>query len=526
MLEKTYEIFKNKQLHQDQNRIISQLKFGYLLSKENDGKYDILLQTAEKHIQQSLAKNNLKSSDLVAEVENILQPLSKLAKSYEMLCVAHAHIDMNWQWGYDETVMTVIDTMETMLQILKEYPEYKFSQSQASVYKILEDYRPDLVDEIKYYIKQGRWEVSASTWVEADKNMPSGESLARQTLYAKSYLSKLLDIDLNKLDLDFEPDTFGHSEFIPEILVNSGVKYYYHCRGEESLNYLYRWIAPSGAEILTYREPNFYNATIDSDIGLTVPEIARITKNKSVLKVYGVGDHGGGPTRRDIERIIDMNTWPIYPKLRFSTYKEYFTIVSKNIEKLPKLKGERNFLCDGCLTSQSKIKEGNRKCEKMLYAVESFSNISSQLTDNQYNTKSLSNAWQKVLFNQFHDILTGSCTAEAKHHALGLYQEAMATIKSTQKVVLKNIGAKIDTSKFLVENDPNADISYGAGAGHMQSGSHSGKTRIYNVFNPLTYELKKICDITVWDYEGDFNRILVKDENDRSFYIRYKNEYW
>lgn len=528
MLEQTYEIFKNKQLHQNQDRIISQLKFGYLLSKENDGKYDKLLQTAEKHIQHSFTKNNLTSSDLVTEVESILQPLSQLAKSYEILCVAHAHIDMNWQWGYDETVMTVIDTMQTMLQILKEYPEYKFSQSQAAVYKILADYRQDLIDEIKHYIKQGRWEVSASTWVEADKNMPTGESLARQLLYAKSYLSKLLDIDPNKLDLDFEPDTFGHSEFIPEILVNSGVKYYYHCRGEESLYYLYRWIAPSGAEILTYREPNFYNATIDSDVGLTVPEIARVTKSKSVLKVYGVGDHGGGPTRRDIERIMDMNTWPIYPKLRFSTYKEYFTIVAKNIEKLPKLKGERNFLCDGCFTSQSKIKEGNRKCEKMLNAVESFSNISYQLTNNKYDTKSLNDAWQKVLFNQFHDIITGSCSAESKHHALSLYQEAMAIIKSNQKVVLKNIGDKIDTSKFSVEKSTNADISYGAGSGHIQSGYHSGKTRIYNIFNPLTYELKKLCNIMVWDYEGDFNRILVKDENNKplNFQVGETSHYW
>jgi alpha-mannosidase len=156
---------------------------------------------------------------------------------------------MNWMWRFDETVAATLDTFRTMLNLMEEYPEFKFSQSQASVYKIVEEFDPDMLEEIKKRIKEGRWEVTASTWVESDKNMPNGESLVRHILYTKRYLSELLGVDPGTLNIDFEPDTFGHNLNVPEILARGGVKYYYHCRGYDGHD-IYRWKSPSGSSVI------------------------------------------------------------------------------------------------------------------------------------------------------------------------------------------------------------------------------------------------------------------------------------
>lgn len=159
---------------------------------------------------------------------------------------------------------------------MEEYPGFTFSQSQASVYRIVEEYAPELLKEIRARVKEGRWEVTASTWVENDKNMPAGEAMARHLLYTKRYLSELLDISMDSLNLDFEPDTFGHSRNMPEILQKGGVSRYYHCRGYDG-EFLYRFKGISDAEVLAYREPYWYNAAICYDMCCILPEFCRAT---------------------------------------------------------------------------------------------------------------------------------------------------------------------------------------------------------------------------------------------------------
>ena len=131
------------------------------------------------------------TQDAACRAEEMIAPLSPQAKRTSVICAAHAHIDMNWMWRWDETVAVTLDTFRTMLDLMEEYPDFKFSQSQASVYQIVETYAPEMLEEIRQRVQEGRWEVTASTWVEADKNMPSGESLARHLLYTRRYLSEL-----------------------------------------------------------------------------------------------------------------------------------------------------------------------------------------------------------------------------------------------------------------------------------------------------------------------------------------------
>ena len=136
----------------------------------------------------------------------------------------------------------------------------------------------------------------------------------RHILYTKRYLSRLLDISPDSIKIDFEPDTFGHNANVPEILQNGGVDYYYHCRAHDQY-FLYNWESPSGKRVLVFRDPRWYNGTVEYDSFVTDPLFCHEHGVDVNLFVYGVGDHGGGPTRRDVERIIDMSSWPLYPTI-------------------------------------------------------------------------------------------------------------------------------------------------------------------------------------------------------------------
>ena len=233
-------------------RIIAELGYLLELSRTQDCRLDERLLPQVERLLEIHAREGAIGREDALTVEQALADLGPAAKAYEVTCAAHAHIDMNWMWGFQETAALTVDTFRTMLELMERYPDFTFSQSQASVYHILETYHPAMLEEIRRRVREGRWEVTASSWVENDKNLSGGEAMARHLLYTRQYLSELLDIPQDKIQLDFEPDTFGHCENLPEILHQGGIRYYYHCRGAEG-PCLYRWRAPSGAEVLAYR---------------------------------------------------------------------------------------------------------------------------------------------------------------------------------------------------------------------------------------------------------------------------------
>ena len=519
-----FDMAKCPGLTRTQDRILAEVKFAYLLT-QHTGKDGEL---AEKAAAAACAgfEKGCTGEALLAEVEGILMPLSAAAKEYKVICPAHAHIDMNWQWAYDETVTTTIDTFKTMLDILDEYPEYKFSQSQASVYEIVEEYAPEMLEKIKKYVKEGRWEVTASTWVEADKNMPTGESFARHTLYTKEYLCSMFGLEPDYLNIDFEPDTFGHSANIPEISAKSGVKYYYHCRGNDGGDYLYRWRSPSGAELMVYREPFFYNSDIGTYMADSIIDLSVKTGSKTLLKVYGVGDHGGGPTRKDVERILEMNKWPVFPTIVCGTFHEYFAEMEKIRDTLPVLEEEINFICDGCYSSQSRITAGNINGERDLKQAEAISAFSSVFAGGNSMKETYKKAWKRILFNQFHDILTGSGKIMTREYACGQYQKVQAAVKSGRKLSMQNICANINTSEVDAP-DCSDNRSGGAGSGSTQPENGRGLVRFYHAFNASSVDFFGNVEVVVWDYQGKIDCLKFKtDKSECRSQIIEKGGYW
>jgi len=473
------------------------------------------------------------------EVERSLQELSARAKQFSMVLVSHAHIDMNWMWGYHETTAITLETFRTMLDLMQEYPRFTFSQSQASVYRIVERHAPAMLEEIRQRVQEGRWEVTASTWVETDKNMPCGESLARHLLYSKRYLKRLFGLEFDDLQLDYEPDTFGHSRNVPQILTKGGVQYYYHCRGYDG-HAIYRWQAPAGSEILVYREPTWYNADIPWDVALHVPAFCREHGLDSMLKVYGVGDHGGGPTRRDIERIIDMDDWPVYPRMEFGSYHGYFRQLEKGRDSFPVVDNELNFVFTGCYTSQSRIKQANAVGERTLYDAEVLSCMAAALVPSVpagLNSGILAEGWEHVLFNQFHDILPGSGTAETREHAMGLFQETMAIANTQRTAAMRSISQHIDGAAWFCGDDVRESRAEGAGVGFgvpafvpSQTSRGAGSPRVFQVFNSTAAARREPVEFVVWDWEYDADSMEFRDYRNEpvqhQFADQGRNHYW
>ena len=503
-------------------RLSAELGYCYKLTEEDSDGRALVLETADRLGRLAEEPCALTREHLLAAEER-LRPLAGRAKSLKLLFVAHAHIDMNWMWGYQETVSITLETFRTVLRLMEQYPQFIFSQSQASCYEIVEKYDPVLWEGIRRRIREGRWEVTASTWTECDKNMPDAESLARHFLYTNQYLRDVWGIPDGAVRLEFQPDTFGHTRATPDLLRKAGGKYYYHCRGRKPGPHLYRWRGTTGETVLVYQDAYWYNTSttenvVCADSILPVPDFCRENGVPISMRVYGVGDHGGGPTRREIEAILQLGTFPLGPTVEFGTFQGFFEAVEPFQEIFPVHEGELNFVFSGCYSAQSKIKMANRLAENTLYGAEAlsvFSHVFAEGTDygNRYET-----AWRNILFNQFHDILPGSCVGDSRDRALGTFQEAMAAASAGSSLAMNELAAAIDTSGLGGADTPESD-SEGAGVGFIGEMHNDrsvypdryrpapaerggGMTRIVHVFNPSSLDRTEVTEFTVWDYPG------------------------
>jgi len=465
----------------------------------------------------SLAGEISQIESAVQAAEAILAPLAATAKSYKIHLAGHAHIDMNWCWSWPETVAIVNDSFTTVLKLLEEFPEFHFTQSQASIYAIVEKYRPEMLPRIARYVKEGRWEVAASHWVENDKNMSGSESLARHLLYTRDYMRKLFGLRPEDVPIDWCPDTFGHPATMPSYLVQGGVRYaYLHRPGNETSRKpcAFWWKAPDGAKILVRNDMRAgYNGTINPENLLNcIRTMVKEVGLSVTMYVYGVGDHGGGPTRRDLLRGRDMATWPIFPEIKFSRAKTFFEELEKVADKLPVLEEELNFEVTGCCTSQTLIKKINRFGENRLVDMELVTALSWAIWGRPAPADHLEECWRNVLFSHFHDILPGSGVLDTRTYAHGLFQQVMASTSILETETLRHFAAKVDTSSYVGDKEeplPASRVSSGVGSGGgidasngaISSAERSGGqgNRPFMVFNPTAYDRCEVIELKIWD---------------------------
>ncbi|TVR54852.1 MAG: alpha-mannosidase [Spirochaetaceae bacterium] len=459
----------------------------------------------------SSAAQTVPLAEAIAQAEKVLSPLAEAAKTYTVHCVGHAHLDMNWMWSWPETVAATIDSFHTVLILMDEFPEFVFSQSQAAVYELVEQHDPELFARIQEKVAEGRWEVTASHWVECDKNMSGSDALARQLLYTRRYFSSRFELSAADVPIDWAPDTFGHAATVPTYLARGGVEYLYLHRpgahgGERPL--AFRWAGPDESEVLVVNDMNWgYNGVVRaSDVVDKATRFAAAVGVRDAMFVFGVGDHGGGPTRRDLSAVAALDRLPVFPRVRFSSAKRYFELLAASRSELPQISGELNFEFTGCYTSQSIIKRANRLGEERIAEAEHACTISNLLTRANYPGAVLESAWRDVLFNQFHDILPGSGVRDTRTYAHGIFQRAIASAGSSATRAFRAVAALVETS-HAEDAYASADAGYGAGVGYnsaegratMNDRSYATRGRPVVVFNPTSYERTEVIEFTVWD---------------------------
>lgn len=342
-----------------------------------------------------------------------LQPLGDWAKQFSIRAVANAHVDMAWLWPWTETVEVVRNTFSTVLQLMRQYPDFIYAQSQAQAYVWMEEMYPELFKEIQQRVKEGRWEIVGGMWVEPDLNMPSGESLVRQILVGKRYFQQKFGVNPR---IGWNPDSFGYNWQLPQIYKRSGLDYFVTQKmaWNDTTKFPYKlfwWESPDGSRILTYFPHDYVNDIDPVRISQDVAEYVPKTGLPEILHLYGIGDHGGGPTRTMLDSARRWQDRPnIFPKLTFGTAQSFFDDVERNLAqlKVPVWNNELYFQYHrGVMTTQSETKKRIRQSEELLLNAEKFSSLA-MLEGQPYPQEELQNDWKKVLFDQFHDIMPGS----------------------------------------------------------------------------------------------------------------------
>jgi alpha-mannosidase len=444
----------------------------------------------------------------LAQAEAILAPLAPLAKTYTVHCVGHAHIDMNWQWGWEETVATTADTFRTVLQLMEEFPDFIFSQSQVAIYAFVQRYHPLLFARIRERIREGRWEVTAAHWVEGDRNLASGESLTRQLLLSRAFCREELGLSPEDVAIDWVPDCFGHAATLPAVDQAAAVRHYYCWRtGRTDRPAVFRWRSPDGSEVVVSRELNGYNGSPEGDVWKHLFRIEETCGLRDWMLVYGVGDHGGGPTRRQIRRIIDQDTWPVFPRWRFSTARSWFALLDGVRDRLPLVSEELNTEYTGCLTSQAAIKRNNRRSENACADADTAGALAMLLANMAPRRDLTAGAWQDVCFGQFHDILPGSGVRATREYSGGQQQRILAATAAASTEALRAVAGRIDLSFVGRSNASGAADACGSGSG-WGAGTVYGGNPVDGWpagvvwFNPLATARDEVVTLRVWEGEG------------------------
>lgn len=347
------------------------------------------------------------------------------ASSLNAIAIGHAHIDIAWLWPLRETVRKAGRTFSTALYLIDRYPDYKFGASQPHLYQMVKEAYPGLFKRIKKAVKNGRWECQGGMYVEADCNLPSGESLVRQLWYGKKFFKEHFDVEVDNLWL---PDVFGYSAALPQLMLKSDVKYFMTQKiswnqFNKFPHHTFMWEGIDGSEVFThFLTPNNYR----SDCGAKdLKNLERLNtdsdRTEYALFLYGAGDGGGGPSEeliRKIERAKDMED---LPKVKMAFASEYFEKSAKYNRDLQRWVGELYLeLHRGTLTTQAMIKKMNRQLEFLLRKVE----MQYALFDpDNYPQETLDECWYQLLLNQFHDIIPGTSIQRVNNECLEQYNE-------------------------------------------------------------------------------------------------------
>jgi len=340
--------------------------------------------------------------------------------------IGNTHFDPVWLWRWDEAMASVRATFRSALERMKEDADFVYSFATPPVFEWIKNTDPEMFEEIKQRVKEGRWELAEAWWVQPDCYSACGESYVRQGLYGQKYLKDNFGLYSNCV---FNIDSFGHSPALPQILKKSHIDHYCFVRPErhhiELEKPCFWWKGIDGSKVLTYRAEDAYSKDLDKSMEVVEEE------PDDLLIVYGVTDHGGAPTKKMLDWIRKKeNAFCSRVDRFFSEHTDCHSVMDKEL-----LTGDF-----GPYSNYPKIKKMNRIAEYTLLNAEKAS-----LIGGDYKQEVLERCWQDVLFNQFHDIIGGACIKDAYFDAENTLGRAVQTANELLHYNLQKITGQMKT---------------------------------------------------------------------------------
>ena len=344
-----------------------------------------------------------------------------MKKNLHLIC--NAHIDPVWQWEWEEGACETLSTFRVAAKFCREFDGFIFCHNEAVLYRWVEEYEPALFEEIRELVKLGRWHIMGGWHLQPDCNMPSGEGFVRNILAGRKYFLEKFGI-VPTTAINFDP--FGHTRGLVQIMAKSGYDSYLFCRPYKSFRHLpserFTWVGYDGSEITGTRVTSGYNSEkgkATEKIDRAVDELKNAIATRSVC-LWGIGDHGGGPSHEDLVRIgAKLAEWEEDGvHVIHSTPEKYFTDLRESDTALPRYEGDANLWAPGCYTSQVKVKQKYRQLENELFACEKMCSALCASSDFAYPEKEFSEVLYDLLMIQFHDALPGSSIQPVEEMAI------------------------------------------------------------------------------------------------------------
>ncbi len=371
--------------------------------------------------------------------------------SKKVYMIGNAHLDPVWVWRWQEGSAETKATVRSALDRLNENEDFIFVCSSSFVYECIEDFDPDMFEEMKKRIQEGRFICVSGAFIQPDCNAPSGEGFARQFLCGQRYFYEKFGVTSK---VGYNVDSFGHNAMMPQILKKSGMDNYIYMRPQEHEMHLnsnlFKWIAPDGSAVNAFRitQEYTYNYKDLDDFKQRLEKVCNegVDCSDYVMCFYGVGNHGGGPTKQNIEIIHQYMKENNPDEVVFGNPNEFFEDMLAAGTTLPEHRGDLQHHASGCYTTVTEVKNQVRRCENELLASEVYSSVANVLMNKAYPTQKLADAWKNVLFLHFHDAV-GGCSVKPVYDDLTYW--AGETLTISQRVTnsaLQTISWAIDTS--------------------------------------------------------------------------------
>jgi alpha-mannosidase len=343
--------------------------------------------------------------------------MKKTAQKIHLIC--NAHLDPVWLWEWQEGAAEAISTFRTAAELCEKNATFVFNHNEVTLYKWVQEYAPALFRRIQKLVAAGRWHIMGGWYLQPDCNMPSGESFVRQILLGKAYFKKHFGVE-PRTAINFDP--FGHSRGLVQILAKSGFDSYMYGRPQAHQQELpggdFTWVGFDGSEVMVTRYRGWYNTPLGQARKIIEERIEQNSDQSPLAILWGVGNHGGGPSRKDLRQVNDLIRKTKDKKISHSTPEAYFKELRRARGTLPKHAGDLNPWAVGCYTSQIRIKQKHRLLENELYMLEKMASAAAAQGLMKYPYDDIHQALCDLMVTEFHDILPGSSIEPVEEAAI------------------------------------------------------------------------------------------------------------